>query len=80
MPIRLRRHGVSGQVQDEVAGLQTPGAVLHQRLALAHEMLTLAATDVTTLPQGQQDALVEIIRRLTRLQTWCAAHQEGETL
>jgi hypothetical protein len=80
MPIRLRRHGVSGQVRDEVSGVQTPGAVLEQRLALAHEMLALAAKDTTTLPLGQHAALVEILRRLTRLKQWCADHQEGESL
>jgi hypothetical protein len=80
MAIHLRRHGVSGQVQEEVTGVQTPRVVLEKRLALAHEMLSLAVKDTQTLPLDQHAALVEILRRLTRIREWVATHEEGESL
>ena len=78
MTIRLRRHGRPRTVREEASGTQRPRDILEKRLALATEMLTLAVLDDTTLPPAQVEALREVLRRLVRVQAYCASHPQGE--
>jgi hypothetical protein len=51
-----------------------PQQIRDERLKVSVDMLRLALKDVGTLPTRQQEDVREAVRRLQRVQAWCATH------